>query len=78
MNAVPLETLRSDEWADVADVAGEPCLVGRMAEIGLRVGSRVHMLRPGSPCLLEINGCRICFRLGDSVQVFVCPAAGRR
>ncbi len=75
---LPLELLRSGEWADVAEVSGEPALVGRMAELGVRSGSRLRVLQPGSPCLLQIGGCRLSLRMDWATQILVRPvcAAG--
>ena len=61
---LPLELLRSGEWAEVADVYGEPSLVCRMAELGVRTGCQLQMLQGGSPCLLQVGGCRLSLR-GD-------------
>ncbi len=77
-NLLPLESLGSGEWAEVAEVTGEPGWVGRMAELGVRTGCRLQMLRPGSPCLLQIGGCRLCLRDECLMQILVRPllAAG--
>jgi Fe2+ transport system protein FeoA len=72
---VPLDMLRPGEWADVADVAGEPGWVCRMAEMGLQAGCRVQMLQDGSPCLLRLAGCKLCLRGDDSAQILVRPLA---
>ena len=70
---LPLELLRSGEWADVAEVQGEPVWISRMAELGLRAGSRVQILQPGSPCLLQLNGFRLSLRAGNGSQILVRP-----
>jgi ferrous iron transport protein A len=75
---VPLELLGRGEWADVADICGEPGWLGRMAALGLRVGSRVQVVQPGRPCLLQIDGCRLCVRGECELQILVRPVAGRR
>jgi ferrous iron transport protein A len=72
---LPLDCLHSGEHAEVAEVTGEPRWVGRMAELGLRVGVVVKILQPGSPCLLEIGGCRLSLRLDNDLQILVRPAA---
>jgi ferrous iron transport protein A len=61
---LPLEYLNSGEWADVADVSGEPGWVSRLAEMGVRIGSRLRVLQSGSPCLLQIGESRLSLR-GD-------------
>ena len=68
---LPVEMLSSGAWADVAEVQGESDWVSRMAELGVRAGSRLRMLRPGSPCLLEVGGARLSLR--GRLQILVRP-----
>ncbi len=68
---IPLDLLRPGEEADVAEVTGEPAWVSRMAELGLRRGCRLRMLRSGSPCLLQVAGCQLCLRGDASSQILV-------
>jgi ferrous iron transport protein A len=70
---LPLELLQEGEWADVAEVTGEPAWVGRMAELGVRPGCRLRVLRPGSPCLLQIGGSRLSLRGEWAMQILVRP-----
>jgi Fe2+ transport system protein FeoA len=72
---LPLDCLGSGEWAEVAEVTGEPRWIGRLGELGLRVGTWVKILQPGSPCLLEIAGCRLSVRLDNGMQILVRPVA---
>jgi ferrous iron transport protein A len=72
---LPLELLNSGEWADVAEVSGEPTWVGRLAELGVRAGCRLCMLRPGSPCLLQVGGCRLSLRGECAMRILVRPIA---
>jgi Fe2+ transport system protein FeoA len=68
---LPLELLGSGDWADVAEVSGEPSWVCRMAEMGVRAGCRLQVLQPGSPCLLQVGGCRLCLRSECAAQILV-------
>ncbi len=70
---LPLEMLQAGQWADVEDVSGEPEWVGRMAELGVRNGCRLQVLQPGSPCLLQVGGCRLCLRGECLMQILVRP-----
>jgi Fe2+ transport system protein FeoA len=70
---LPIEMLSSGVWADVAEVQGESGWVSRMAELGLRAGSRLKILQPGSPCLLEVGGSRLSLRSNLAVQILVRP-----
>jgi Fe2+ transport system protein FeoA len=72
---LPLDLLPPGQWADVADVAGEPGWVGRLAELGVRAGCRLQMLRAGYPCLLQVGGCRLSLRGECSMQILVRPVA---
>ncbi|HMP03391.1 MAG TPA: FeoA family protein [Gemmatales bacterium] len=69
----PLDCLRSNEWAEVTDVDGDPRWVARLADVGLRAGVRLQMLQPGSPCLCEVGATRLSLRLDEHLQVFVRP-----
>lgn len=74
---LPLDLLGSGEIADVADVAGEPSWVSRLAELGIRIGCRLQVLQPGSPCLLQVAGSRLCLRSDCAAQILVRPVAVR-
>jgi Fe2+ transport system protein FeoA len=73
---LPLEYLRPGEWADVAEVIGEPGWVGRLAELGLRTGCRLLLLQPGWPCLLQIGGSRLSLRGDEGTRILVRPVTG--
>lgn len=70
---LPLESLSSGECCVIEDVQGEPCWIGRMAELGLRNGCRLQVLQPGSPCLLQVGGCRLCLRGDEVMRILVRP-----
>jgi ferrous iron transport protein A len=72
---LPLEMLRAGEWADVAEVCGDECWIGRMAELGIRAGSRVQLVRDGSPCMLSVGGCRLCLRGDACSKILVRPVS---
>jgi Fe2+ transport system protein FeoA len=67
----PLEVLRSGDWAEVAEVGGEPGWVARLAELGIRAGIRLQVLQPGSPCLLRVGGARLSLRAEQASQILV-------
>jgi Fe2+ transport system protein FeoA len=72
---MPVELLASGEWGDVAEVSGEPHWIGRMAELGVRAGSRLQVLQPGSPCLLRVGGARLSLRGDVAMQILVRPVS---
>ncbi len=75
---LPLEYLQRGEWADVAEVTGEPGWVARLAELGLRIGTRLRVLQPGSPCLLEVGDARLSLRGDATQQILVRVLPGER
>ena len=70
---LPLELLNTGEWADIAEVTGEPCWVTRLAELGVRCGCRLRVLQAGSPCLLQIGESRLSLRGACLMQILVRP-----
>ena len=70
---LPLEFLSTGDWADVADVTGEPGWVTRLAELGVRIGSRLRVLQAGSPCLLQVGESRLSLRGEFALQILVRP-----
>ena len=60
---LPLELLRANEEARIVELLGDASQVHRLAEMGLRVGADVRMVRPGSPCVLALGNKRLSLRL---------------
>ncbi len=73
---LPLDLVPSGQWADVASVSGEPSWVGRLAELGVRAGSRLRVLQGGTPCLLQVGGSRLSLRGDAGMKIFVRPLGG--
>ena len=72
---LPLDCLHAGERAEIVEVVAEPRWVGRLAELGVRAGTLVKVLQAGSPCLLEVGGCRLSLRIDGASQILVRPAA---
>lgn len=68
---VPLEALRSGESGLVADLDGPVTSVNRLRELGVQVGQRLKMLRPGPPHLVQLGECRLCLRPEADVVVLI-------
>jgi Fe2+ transport system protein FeoA len=69
----PLDMLRAGERAEIAEVSGDPAWVGRLSDLGVRQGCPICVVQPGSPCLLEVGGMKLCLRGGECSQIFVRP-----
>ncbi len=70
---IPLHDLAPGEKAQVGKLTGHPEHVQRLEELGLRQGSTVEMVRSGSPCIIRLSGCKLCFRQCDKFRVLVRP-----
>ncbi len=73
---IPLSVLAIGAKAEVSVVLGPPEQVHRLEEMGLRDGTNVEMLQPGSPCIIRLGGQKLCFRADDLVSVLVRPGNG--
>lgn len=69
--SVPLDSLQAEESGTVVDLDGPAGAVNRLQELGLRIGERVRMLRPGPPHLLQLGETRLCLRTESDVLVLV-------
>jgi len=70
---LPLEMLSPGERGVVEDVYGDPGWVGRMADMGIRPGCCLQVLRAGVPCLLQVGDCRLCLRNENGAGILVRP-----
>ncbi|MCS7271888.1 MAG: ferrous iron transport protein A [Gemmataceae bacterium] len=68
---LPLDMLRTGDWGEVTEVAAPSAIAQRLAELGVRTGSRIRVLQAGTPCLLDVGGCKLCLRADDCSQIYV-------
>ncbi len=68
---IPLELLSPGEAGRVIEVDGQQALVCRLAEMGLREGADVTMIKPGQPCIVALGNHRLSFRGEDAAVVMV-------
>jgi len=71
LEAIPLSCLRAGEAARIAWIDGKADFVTRLAEMGLREGALIHMIQPGSPCILALHGQRLSVRVEANTEIFV-------
>lgn len=71
VDCLPLELLNDGQEARIVDVCGDSVQVHRLAEIGIRCGSLLKMIRHGEPCLLAVDGRRLSLRLCAGINIFV-------
>lgn len=68
---IPLGLLARGQTALVSDLIGAADHVHRLEELGLRRGTSVEMLQPGSPCIIRLAGNKLCIRDADLFGVLV-------
>ncbi|MCA9068501.1 MAG: ferrous iron transport protein A [Planctomycetaceae bacterium] len=68
---IPLELLQVGEQGCIQCVDGCEHLTHRLAEMGLREGVSVRMIRPGCPCLIAVDNQRLSLRIEGSACVLV-------
>ncbi len=70
---VPLNLLGNGQVAYVRQIVGDAEHVHRLHEMGLHGGKQVEMVRGGSPCIIRLDGSKICFRADEVTTVLVEP-----
>jgi ferrous iron transport protein A len=76
--AVPLMLLGPGQRGKVRQVLGWSELVRRLAEMGLREGAVVEMVRPGSPCMIRLGNQKLGLRADELAGVLVVAEATNR
>lgn len=68
---VPLGLLRTGDRGEVVDVIGQPRLVARLAEKGVRPGCWLEAIKAGDPILIRVEDTRLSLRGDGQVDVMV-------
>jgi ferrous iron transport protein A len=68
---IPLEMLAAGQIARIAALCGMPDDTHRLEELGLRQGQLIEMVQPGVPCVLKLEGSKLCFRGGELGGILV-------
>ncbi len=68
---VPLWLLAAGEGGTVVAIDGQPDLVVRLQEMGMRPGCQVHVIRAGSVSIVAVGNHRFGFRGSEAAFVMV-------
>lgn len=71
IDLIPMNVLRAGQSGLIDSVQGGEDEVHRLKEMGLTAGRFVQMLQPGEPCIVRLDGTRLCFRPCDALSVLV-------
>jgi len=70
-DVLPLDLMQANEEASIVELIGNESQIHRLAEMGLRVGATIRMVRAGTPCLLALDGKRLSLRLSQDMEILV-------
>jgi len=68
---VPLESLLPDEEGHIEEIDGDLSLVHRLAEMGVRVGTVVRMVKSGPACIIQLGQQRLSMRSDGHFTIWV-------
>jgi ferrous iron transport protein A len=68
---IPLGSLPVGACATVVRIDGQPDVVLRLHEMGVRPGCPVRMIQPGAACVVAIGNHRFGFRGAESALILV-------
>ena len=70
-HVIPLGLLAVGATATIVEVDGNPDVVARLQEMGMRAGCEVRMVRSGDACIVAIHNHRFGFRGAEAAHVLV-------
>ena len=68
---IPLNRLIVGQSAQVSRILGPVEHVHRLEEFGLRSGATIEMFRAGTPCIVRLDGGKVCLRADKLLDVLV-------
>ncbi|MCR9115437.1 MAG: ferrous iron transport protein A [bacterium] len=68
---LPIHHLAEGELAEISFMSGGPSDIQRLHELGLRQGCVIEMVQSGIPCIIRLEGQKLCFRDSEVYGVFV-------
>lgn len=70
-DVIPIQFVAAGNSAVVLHVEGAPGEVQRLAELGVRSGQPLEVIQSGSPCIIQLEGSRLCLRYDQECHVLV-------
>ncbi|HZZ26835.1 MAG TPA: FeoA domain-containing protein [Pirellulales bacterium] len=68
---MPLGRVSAGQRASVAQVVGRSDQVQRLKELGFQHGAALEMVSAGSPCIVRLQGNKLCIRGNELLNVLV-------
>ncbi|MDX1945093.1 MAG: FeoA domain-containing protein [Pirellulaceae bacterium] len=70
-DSFPISLLQPGQRAVIDQLLGRADEVQRLRELGMHDGRPIEMIQAGSPCIVRLNGAKLCFRDCEGVSVLV-------
>ena len=71
VQTVPLELMQSGESGTIVDLDGNPDVITRIREMGIREGAQIEMVQSGEPCIIAVGNQRLSLRVDQTTLVYV-------
>ena len=71
VQTVPLDLMQSGESGTIVDVDGNPDVITRIREMGIREGAQIEMVQSGEPCIIAVGNQRLSLRVDQTTLVYV-------
>lgn len=68
---LPIQELSVGDRGEVVEVSGNEILITRLAERGLKVGSKLEAILIGDPCLVMVDDVKLSLRVDQQVAIMV-------
>jgi len=68
---LPLHCLAPGQKAYVSQFCGSGEQIERMQAMGVREGAEIEVVKSGSPCIIRVENCQLCFRESEALCVLV-------
>jgi Fe2+ transport system protein FeoA len=72
-----VQSLSAGDVRTVASVRRGGPAVKRLADMGFVRGARLEMIRPGEPCIVQLDGSRVALGSGFQASIELSDAASR-
>lgn len=70
-----VQSLSAGDVRTVASIRRGGSAVKRLADMGFVRGARIVMVRPGEPCIVQLDGSRVALGGGYQASIELCDAA---
>lgn len=71
LSLVPASSMAQREFGQIRLMSGDQQATHRFAEMGIRPGAQIQLIRHGKPCMIAVDGRKFSMRAEDLDEIFV-------